>query len=260
MQLEQWARLDLALSKIKTYSEISTKKMRVTQSRIDVFWIWRTYDLLNGHATGLTDMRYVWRARNESRTYNRLKVEQNITYISIHTFIERWLTALRIYLIKYLDNDLIRPLVSSISAVEAEQKKIARRRRYINVRLLDDDLASTSINATYSRLHVEQMTSASDAKSEIYRSTKTSIISFNCSAKTRRLYKFYETFGHHRPTKTHICIDYTIARATSLATTNLYMIATCERAIDCWSIRYSVFGRRSHTSRIMKRLSKRSNF
>ena len=38
MQLEQWARLGLALSKIKAYPEISTGKMRVTQSRIDVFW------------------------------------------------------------------------------------------------------------------------------------------------------------------------------------------------------------------------------
>ena len=81
MQFEQWTCLNLILSKIKTYSEISTKKMRIIQSRIDVFWIWRTYNLFNEHATDLTNMRYVWWVRNESRTCNWARNHFMISFI-----------------------------------------------------------------------------------------------------------------------------------------------------------------------------------
>ena len=77
-RFEQWSRINSTLQKIKTCSKISTKKMRIIQSRIDVFWIWRTYNLLNEHVTNLTNMRYVWQIRNESRTCNKFAIDQKI--------------------------------------------------------------------------------------------------------------------------------------------------------------------------------------
>ena len=53
MQLEQWARINSILSKIKTYAWTSTRKTRIIQSRIDVFWIWRTYNIFNKRAIDL---------------------------------------------------------------------------------------------------------------------------------------------------------------------------------------------------------------
>ena len=192
----------------------------------------------------------------------KLAVEQEIILYLYLFFIEKWLTILKIYLIEYLDNDFIKLFVFSISIAEIKryivqasktillnfsilsfhtktsiyhliknrstttlyQRLIARRRRHIY---------TNHRNATYSKLHVEQMTSMNDVENKIYRSTKTSIISFNCSTKTRRLYRFhsYEWFDHCRSTKirNRNCTDHMMTRTTNFVTTSFYMIATCNR-------------------------------
>ena len=72
---EQWAHTDSVLSKSEDKNIINKK---VASHEYDESWIWRTYNLLNAHETDLTSMRHVWRIRNESRTCNRLEVEQEI--------------------------------------------------------------------------------------------------------------------------------------------------------------------------------------
>ena len=63
---EQWTSIASALSEIEDMRQ----------------W---TYNPLNGHATGLTGMRYVWRARNGSRACNKACSRARNYFISLST-------------------------------------------------------------------------------------------------------------------------------------------------------------------------------
>ena len=203
MQFEQWIRLNLTLSKIKTYSKISTEKMRIIQSRIDVFWTWRTYNLLNEHATNLTNMRYVWRARNESRACNWTKnhfIISSIFYQKMINNIENifdWISKLRKY------------VVQTSKTILSKNISILYFRRDINLSFNQNRSTKTLYQRLIARWRLCIYTNQTNA--------------------TYSRFRLYVLFDHYRSTKIHNLnrSSHMIARTTIFAITCFYTIETC---------------------------------
>ena len=71
-----------------------------------------TYNLFNAHATNLTNIWYVWRIRNESRTCNRFAIEQEIiSWFYLFFFHRKMINKYRKFIWTYLRNDFIKHFV-----------------------------------------------------------------------------------------------------------------------------------------------------
>ena len=109
---------------------------------------------------------------NDKHTINSMSNKKSI-YIFIHTFIEKWLTILKIYLIKYLNNDFIKSFVFFIFVIEIKHENMLYKYWNDFIKFFNFVISFKNINLSFDQKSFDENV----------------ILTFDCSTTILRLFE-----------------------------------------------------------------------